>query len=96
MPSQKMQDAPTSLNPALSECIINREDPNQAGAQEALQSVIPAPEDADDRDWRARTELPPPEVPRPAPRCPNWSQLRLLARVAGLASEFLGSDCMLF
>lgn len=65
-PSQKMQDTPANLNPAQSECIINREDPNQAGAQEALQSVIPAPDDADDRNWRTRTELPPQEVCAPA------------------------------
>ena len=59
---QKLQEAPTSLDSNQSECIINKEDPSQAGAQEALQSVIPAPEDTDDRNWRTRTELPPQEV----------------------------------
>jgi len=58
---QKFTDLPVGLEPAHSEAIINKDDPNQEGAREAARDALPVADDLDDRNWRTRTQLPPAE-----------------------------------
>lgn len=56
---QKFTELPVGLEPSHSEAVINKDDPNQQAAREALQNALPVADDSDDRNWRTRALLPP-------------------------------------
>lgn len=56
---QKFTELPPGLEPSHSEAVINKDDPNQQAAREALQNALPAADETDDRNWRTRAPLPP-------------------------------------
>lgn len=65
---QKFADLPPGLEANHSEAIINRDDPTQQAAREALQNALPTQDETDDRNWRTRAPPPPAADGAPAER----------------------------